>query len=369
MGTTHSKYYIGQMSGTSLDGVDTVLMQLNETSASNNKIQTIASHHLEFSNDFKQTLLNLCNSGDDEIHRSALAANELTRIYAQSVNELLSYSDINADEIIAIGAHGQTIRHMPPYYTTQILNAALLAELTGITTVNDFRSRDIAANGQGAPLVPAFHDHLFPHSQDIIVLNIGGMANISVLSKETGINGYDTGPGNVLMDAWFSRHLNGSYDEDGNWARCGQCIPELLNDLLAEPYFSEPAPKSTGRELFQLDWLLEFEPQDYAAEDVQATLLQVTAQSICQEISQFPSTKQVVVCGGGAYNGELMRALTESLDRIEVITSDELGFDPQNVEALAFAWLAHQCINRLPGNVPAVTGAKGQRVLGAIHSA
>lgn len=364
MSSTQALYYIGQMSGTSLDGVDTVLMQLNHDG-----IQTLASHHLDFSNDFKQTLLALCHSGEDETHRSAMAANELAKLYAQSVNELLSYSHLTSDDVIAIGAHGQTVRHMPPYYTTQILNGALLTELTGISTVCDFRSRDMAAGGQGAPLVPAFHEFLFGHDHDKIILNIGGMANISVLSKSNGTHGYDTGPGNVLMDAWFSRHLNGHYDEDGNWAKCGQVIPELLDDLLMEPYFSEPAPKSTGRELFQLDWLMEYEPHDYAAEDVQATLLHLTVQSISKEIMKFPDTKQVVVCGGGAYNGELMRTLDATLNQIEVITSDQLGIDAQNVEALAFAWLAHQCVNSLTGNEPAVTGAKGKRVLGAIYPA
>lgn len=364
MSLSSTKYYIGQMSGTSLDGVDTVLMQIGKSG-----IQTLASHHLDFSNKFKQTLLELCNRSDDEIHRSALAANELAELYAQSIHDMLSHCHIKAEDITAIGAHGQTIRHMPPYYTTQILNAALLAERTGINTVNDFRSRDLAAGGQGAPLVPAFHEVLFPNTQDIIVLNIGGMANISVLSKENGTNGYDTGPGNVLMDAWYSRHLNGNYDEDGNWARCGQVIPQLLSDLLLEPYFSEPAPKSTGRELFQLDFLLEYEPEDYTPEDVQATLLQLTVQSICKEVLKFPSTQKVVVCGGGAYNGELMRVLTATLESIDVVTSDELGFDAQNVEALAFAWLAQQCIEGLPGNEPAVTGAKGKRVLGAIYPA
>lgn len=355
-------YYIGQMSGTSLDGVDSVLMKLTD-----NSVQTLASHHLNFTREFKQSLLELCNSADDEIHRSQLAANELAEIYAQSANELLAHCNIRPEDITAIGAHGQTIRHMPPSYTLQILNGALLAERTDITTVCDFRSRDMAAGGQGAPLVPAFHEFLFKHSQDMIILNIGGMANISVLSKANGTNGYDTGPGNVLMDAWFSRHLNGNYDEDGNWAKCGEVIPELLSDLLLEPYFSEPAPKSTGRELFQLDWLLEYEPEDYAAEDVQATLLQLTVQSICNEVVKFPATKQVVVCGGGAYNGQLMSVLDRSLNGIEVISSDELGFDAQNVEALAFAWLAHQCMQGLTGNEPAVTGAKGRRVLGAVY--
>ena len=358
------KYYIGQMSGTSLDGVDSVLMQVTDKG-----IRTLASHHLDFSHDFKQSLLALCDSGDDEIHRSALAANELAEIYAQSVNELLSHCNIKAEQIHAIGAHGQTIRHMPPYYTTQILNGALLAELTGINTVNDFRSRDMAAGGQGAPLVPAFHEFLFSRNQNMIVLNIGGMANISVLSKEHSTSGFDTGPGNVLMDAWYSRHLNGNYDEDGNWAKSGQVIPELLDDLLLEPYFSEPAPKSTGRELFNLEWLLEYEPGDYAAEDVQATLLQLTVQSICKEILKFPNTEQVVVCGGGAYNGQLMLVLNETLENIDVMTSDELGFDAQNVEALAFAWLAYQCLEGLPGNLPQVTGAKGPRILGAIYPA
>lgn len=358
-------YYIGQMSGTSLDGVDTILAKLDDSG-----MQLLASHHLDFSAELKQQILNLCHAGEDEINQSQLAANEISKLYAESVNELLSHSNITNTDVIAIGAHGQTIRHMPPDYTVQIINGALLTEFTGISTVCDFRSRDMAAGGQGAPLVPAFHKHLFQKQNETsVIVNIGGMANISILKSDGTVSGYDTGPGNVLMDAWFSKHLNGNYDEDGNWARCGSIIPELLDDLLAEPYFSQPAPKSTGRELFDIEWLLEYEPADYASEDVQATLLMLTAKSIADEILKLDDATQVVVCGGGAYNGQLMKTLSELMPDSAVSSSDELGYDPQNIEALAFAWLAQQCMAGLPANVPEVTGAKGLRVLGAVYPA
>ena len=358
-----SRYYIGQMSGTSLDGVDSVLMEITSDG-----VQMIASHHLDFTAQVKNEILSLCSEGHNELHRSQLMANQIAELYAASVDELLHNCNVSADEVIAIGAHGQTIRHMPSDYTVQIINAALLAELTGISVVNDFRSRDLAAGGQGAPLVPAFHKFLFHEAnKNKVIVNIGGMANISILNSDGSVSGYDTGPGNVLMDAWFSCHLNGSYDEDGNWARCGTAIPELLNDFLAEPYFSKPAPKSTGRELFDMSWLLEYEPHDYEAEDIQATLLQLTAQSIGNEVKKLNNITDVVVCGGGAYNGELMKALDEALPNVDVQTSDDLGLDAQCIEALAFGWLAHQCLQGLPGNVPAVTGAKGERVLGAIY--
>ena len=360
-----SRYYIGQMSGTSLDGVDSVLMEVTADG-----VNMIASHHLDFPAQVKNDVLALCHEGHNELHRSQLMANQIAQLYAASADELLHNCHVSAADVIAIGAHGQTIRHMPPHYTVQIINGAMLAELTGIAVVTDFRSRDLAAGGQGAPLVPAFHKFLFHEpSKNKVIVNIGGMANISVLNSDGSVFGYDTGPGNVLMDAWFSCHLNGSYDEDGNWARCGSCIPELLDAFLQEPYFSQPAPKSTGRELFDMSWLLEYEPHDYAAEDVQATLLQFTAQSIANEIKKVKDVSDVIVCGGGAYNGELMKALHNALPSIEVLTSDDLGLDAQSIEALAFGWLAHQCLQGLPGNVPDVTGAKGERVLGAVYPA
>jgi anhydro-N-acetylmuramic acid kinase len=351
------------MSGTSLDGVDSVLMSIDDSG-----IHMLASHHLDFPTDIRNDILALCSDGHNELHRSELMANKIARLYGDSVQQLLSDSQVSAKDIVAIGAHGQTIRHMPPNYTVQIINAARLAEITGITVVKDFRNRDLAAGGQGAPLVPAFHHHLF-HSdnQSTVVVNIGGMANISILDKNGSVNGYDTGPGNVLMDAWFSCHLNGAYDEDGNWARCGSVIPELLDAFMEEPYFSQPSPKSTGRELFDMAWLLEFEPHDYEAQDVQATLLELTAQSIAKEISAVSDIDRVIVCGGGAYNGQLMQALADSLPQQSVQTSDELGIDAQAIEALAFGWLAQRCLAGLSGNVPAVTGAKGERVLGAIY--
>lgn len=351
------------MSGTSLDGVDSVLMSIEDSG-----IQLLASHHLDFPTEIRNDILALCSDGHNELHRSQLMANEIAKLYGESALQLLSDSQISSDDVIAIGAHGQTIRHMPPEYTVQIINGALLTEITGISVVTDFRSRDVAAQGQGAPLVPAFHHHLFhSNDQNTVVVNIGGMANISILDKDGSINGYDTGPGNVLMDAWYSCHLNGAYDEDGNWARCGTVIPELLDAFLEEPYFSQPAPKSTGRELFDMAWLLEYEPHDYEAEDVQATLLQLTTQSIAQEILKLDNIERVIVCGGGAYNGQLMQALETALPTQTVQTSDEQGIDAQAIEALAFGWLAQRCLAGLSANVPTVTGATGERVLGAIY--
>lgn len=358
-----SDYFIGQMSGTSLDGVDSVLMTFTEAGA-----QIVASHHLDFPTPIKNDILALCSEGHNELDRSQKLANSIADIYAESIEQLLLHSQVERHHIKAIGAHGQTIRHMPPAYTVQAINGARLAEKTGITVITDFRSRDLAAGGQGAPLVPAFHKYLFQsESENTVIVNIGGMANISVLSSDGSVTGYDTGPGNVLMDAWFSCHLNGEYDEDGNWARCGEVIPELLDAFLAEPYFSLPAPKSTGRERFDMSWLLEYEPHDYASEDVQATLLMLTAQSIANEVRRQPDVSQVIVCGGGAYNGELMARLATLLPKQSVKTSDELGLDAQAIEALAFGWLAQRCLSGLSGNVPEVTGAKGERVLGAIY--
>lgn len=358
------RYYIGLMSGTSLDGVDGVLTAFDGT---------LHAAHVPFPDDFRRTLLALQAPADNEIHTEALAANELARHYAACVRALLDASGLAASRITAIGAHGQTIRHLPDQgYTRQINNPALLAELTGIAVIADFRSRDIAAGGQGAPLVPAFHQSAFGSPDATrVVANIGGIANISVLRPNGEVLGYDTGPGNVLMDGWAHAHLGKAFDANGDWAASGSAIPDLLDALLSEPYLAQAAPKSTGRDLFNREWL-ERRLQPFAGSapaDVQATLSAFTARSLADAIRRdAPEAEAVYVCGGGALNGHLMAQLGTLL-ALPVADTGALGVAPTHVEAIAFAWLAARFTDRLPGNLPSVTGAKGLRVLGALYPA
>ncbi|HYD96705.1 MAG TPA: anhydro-N-acetylmuramic acid kinase [Noviherbaspirillum sp.] len=374
MSVTHSPLYIGLMSGTSLDGVDGVLAELPARSA----MKTVATAYLPFPAPLRDALFGLQAPGDNEIHREALAANALSELYAECVRKLLVDAGTAAISVRAIGAHGQTVRHRPELgYTRQTGNPALLAELTGIDVVADFRSRDIAAGGQGAPLVPAFHRAVFGDGREVrVVANIGGIGNISVLAPGEGTIGFDTGPGNVLMDGWIARHLGKQYDHNGDWAATGREIPALLAELLAEPYLSLPPPKSTGRDLFHLDWL-DAKLHAYAGArtaDVQATLAALTAESVADAIASHASRASAVyVCGGGAFNDHLMHRLQSALrDRqlgAQVVTTDALGVSPNHVEALAFAWLAQRHVERDGGNLPAVTGAKGLRILGALYPA
>lgn len=365
-------YYIGQMSGTSLDGIDTVLMRFDK-----GQMTLLAQHHLDFDLAMKASILALCDGSQDELHRAYMLSNELSKLYASSVQALLEQHNIPRGDISAIGCHGQTVRHRPPAYSVQLINGALLAETCGIDVVCDFRSRDMAAGGQGAPLVPAFHRVLFQQTQnqaqaqsDTFVVNIGGMANISRLTAAGGTEGHDTGPGNVLMDAWCQQHLNQPFDKDGAWAASGQLNTSLLAQLLREEFFKLPPPKSTGRELFDLEWLqrqLDAQEAIVPTADVMTTITQLTVESIAREIEQLSQRGRVIVCGGGALNLYLMSRLTERLPRFGVLSSAELGHDPQCIEAMAFAWLAKQCIEREVANVPQVTGAKGGRILGAIY--
>ncbi len=364
-------YYIGQMSGTSLDGIDSVLMQFTD-----NKMTLIAQHHLEFSQTLKSNILKLCNGCENELHLSYLLANELSELYASSVSALLLSQGIASEHVIAIGCHGQTVRHRPPEYTVQLINAALLAERCNIDVVCDFRARDLAAGGQGAPLVPAFHQALFRQTeekQDTFVVNIGGMANVSQLTARGDVLGHDTGPGNVLMDAWCHLNIQKPYDENGQWAATGQVNTVFLEHLLKEDYFHLPPPKSTGRELFDLAWLQKqlanCSVPDISAQDIMSTLTQLTTDSIAMEIEKLNHCGQVIICGGGALNQTLMARLKKRLKGFQVLSSMDVGFDPQCIEAMAFAWLAKQCIERKSANVPRVTGAKGARVLGAIYPA
>jgi anhydro-N-acetylmuramic acid kinase len=356
--------YIGLMSGTSLDGVDGVLTALDGT---------LQAAHVPFPDDLRQELLALQSASDDEIHHEALAANRVATLYADCVRALLQTADINAAQVKAIGAHGQTIRHRPELgYTRQINNPALLAELTGIDVIADFRNRDIAAGGQGAPLVPAFHQAVFGSNDAMrVVANIGGIANISVLRADGSVLGYDTGPGNVLLDLWATTHLGKPYDLNGNWAATGKVQPALLAALLAEPYLTLRAPKSTGRDLFNAAWLKRrLSPfADVAPVDVQATLCAFTARTLADAIRRdAPDTEAVFVCGGGALNGHLMGELQEALTK-PVKSTDALGIAAMHVEAIAFAWLAARFCERLPGNLPTVTGSRGPRILGALYPA
>ncbi len=369
--------YLGLMSGTSLDGADGVLVDFSGL-----KVTVLAASSEVFPDDFRTELLALNTASYNELHRAALAANQLAAIYARLVASLLGKSGISAKNVRAIGAHGQTVRHQPGQmpallsYTLQINNPALLAELTGIDVVADFRSRDVAAGGQGAPLVPAFHQSVFGRSDEMVaVLNLGGISNISVLPPSASglaepITGFDCGTGNALMDAWCQQHTGQPFDAGGAWAASGKLIPALLASLLDDPYFAKPAPKSTGRDLFSVDWLAQKLAPFAAAkpEDIQNTLTEFTVCPCISAISSYgKDSKQLIVCGGGAFNMHLMQRLQAGLPSVRVSSSQAHGLPPLQVEAAAFAWLARQAINRQPGNLASVTGAAGPRILGAIY--
>jgi anhydro-N-acetylmuramic acid kinase len=359
--------YIGLMSGTSMDGVDGVLADFD-----GGAITTLGAAFTPFPPDLRAALMALQAPGPNEIEREAQAANALAACYASCVATLRAGSGAR---VAAVAVHGQTIRHRPELgFTRQTNNPALLAELTGLDVIADFRSRDVAAGGQGAPLVPAFHQAQFGKAGHTrVVVNIGGIGNISVLHGDGSTGGFDTGPGNVLMDGWIARHQGQDYDADGAWAASGQVDAALLQRLLAEPYFALPAPKSTGRDLFHMDWLDAMLAQvgAIAPQDVQATLTALTAHSIAEAIrGQSASVEAVYVCGGGAYNGSLLRALAAALGgAVTVESTAALGVAPNRVEALAFAWLGYRFHKREAGNLPAVTGAKGPRILGALYPA
>jgi len=362
----HSReLYIGLMSGTSLDGVDAVLADFSSA------LPAVRAHaHRPFPPPLRAELLALCTTGADEIERGAAAALRLMQVYADCVAELLETAQVPAAAVRAIGAHGQTVRHRPQAgYTVQINAPAHLAELTGIDVVADFRSRDMAAGGQGAPLVPAFHAAAFAAKHPRAVVNVGGIANVSVLRPGAPPLGFDCGPGNVLLDLHAARHLPEAFDRDGAFAARGSVDAALLARLLADPYFALPPPKSTGRELFTVEWL-DAALRDSAAapQDVQRTLTECSVRGIADAVLRWCADAQdVVVCGGGTRNRTLMDALSQRLAPRAVLTSDALGIAHDHVEALAFAWLARRCLRHEAGSLPSVTGARGARVLGAIY--
>ncbi|PIE47334.1 MAG: anhydro-N-acetylmuramic acid kinase [Gammaproteobacteria bacterium] len=407
-------YYIGMMSGTSLDGLDAVVVCFNHNDTAN-PVKLIATHSKDFEPDLHAVLLALCQpNGTDKLAELAktLNSNINTSTYnnanasktaspsiiseldwfgwaskkygefaSKVVNELMVKANITADDVLAIGCHGQTVRHRPQQgFTLQLVDANIIAEHTGISTITDFRRRDMAVGGQGAPLVPAFHHALFANASEMrVLLNLGGVANITVLpAGSANINGYDTGPANLLMDSWIGLHTGKAYDKNGDFARSGQVMPDLLSQLLTHPYFNLPAPKSTGREDFHLARLekeiAKFAHKHptvrYSPADIQATLTELTAVTACNEINQFydknASNNTLYICGGGAFNTYLRERITTLLPDWQVATTDALGLAPTWVESVAFAWLARQTLMGEVGNAPAVTGASRGVVLGQV---
>jgi len=365
--------YIGLMSGTSLDGVDGVLADFSGAQP-----RVLAHHALPFATALKQELLALNTPSDNELHRAALAANDLVRAYAQTVQALLARTRTAASDVRAIGAHGQTVRHQPGAfdgtgYTLQLNNPALLAELTGIDVVADFRSRDVAAGGQGAPLVPVFHQGIFGQANRTVgILNVGGIANLSVLHANGEVLGFDCGPGNALLDHWCQTHTGKAFDNNGAWGSSGHVIEPLLQAMLNEPFLHQAPPKSTGRDLFHPAWLAHQLNGDVNANaaDVQATLTEFTARACVNDVLRHAAdASELIVCGGGALNGLLMQRLQAGLPKLRVLSSAARGMPPLQVEAAAFAWLARQTILSRPGNLPKVTGAQGARILGGIYKA
>jgi anhydro-N-acetylmuramic acid kinase len=365
--------YIGVMSGTSLDGIDVAVVDFAQDA-----MQLLAAETFPFADSLRLDLLKLINSGRAHLQQLGQVDMALGHAYSDAIQQLLSEIRINAEDINAIGCHGQTIYHAPDAaypFSMQIGNAHVVAEKTGIDTIADFRQRDMVLGGQGAPLVPAFHQALFHNdTRNRVIANIGGIGNITVLPADSTlpVSGFDTGPGNVLLDQWYQQHHNDLYDDNGEWARDGEVNEALLKLLMADPFLQQTAPKSTGREHFNLKWLTEKLAEfdsPIKAKAVQKTLLQMTAQSISDAIMQYaPETDEVYVCGGGAHNAVLMQALADALPTMTVETTAVLGLAPDWVEACAFAWLAKQTMHHQTGNLPAVTGASKATILGALYS-
>jgi len=367
---TDGMHYIGLMSGTSVDGIDAALVSIPV----NGQLALLATHQHPFPSAVRDAIQALMQSGPNELEREGELDVQLGRLFAEATNALLAKSGVSASSIRAIGSHGQTIRHRPHAthpFSRQIGNPSVIAEVTGITTVADFRARDLAAGGEGAPLVPAFHQWLFRKpGVNRAVVNIGGIANISWLpaTENSAVLGFDTGPGNTLLDQWIVRHRNELYDRDGAWAASGRVQNDLLASLMADEYFTKVPPKSTGREHFNLAWLEQKLVSKFAPEDIQSTLAELTAASIAQSLKFLPEKiGEIYICGGGSHNRQLLARLRALLPGIPVATTQILGLDPDWVEATAFAWLAHQTLAGRAGNLPSVTGARHPVLLGGIY--
>jgi anhydro-N-acetylmuramic acid kinase len=360
--------YAGVMSGTSMDGVDAVVADF--AAATRGPCALLAAVQMPFAPELADELRALQRSGIDELARAARAANALADTYADAITGAVGEAGLAAADIIAAGVHGQTLRHRPDEgWTLQLNNPARVAERAGVAVVADFRSRDVAGGGEGAPLVPAFHAALFGGNAHRVVVNLGGIANLTDLPVHGEVRGFDTGPGNVLLDLWHVRHRGGPCDRDGAWSRTGRVDDALLAVLLAEPFFARIPPKSTGRDLFHGEWLdARLAGRALAPADVQATLVALTARTVVEAVrTHCAAAAEVLVCGGGAKNSALMDALKAALAPRTVSTTAAHGVAVEHVEALAFAWLAREALAGRPGNLPAVTGARGARVLGAIY--
>lgn len=361
-----SKRYIGVLSGTSMDSIDTALVEIH-----NNRIKLIETYAQPIDDALRQEILAVCTPGVNGIHRMATLDVKLGRRFAESVLALLEKAKLQAKDIAAIGSHGQNIRHMPNDelpYTVQIGDPNIIAAETGITTVGDFRRRDIALGGQGAPLTPAFHQFLFQHRPDTQwVVNIGGICNVTRLKPNHPVIGFDTGPGNTLLDRWCFEHTGNAYDQYGDMARAGTLSQTLLTQLKSDPYFEKSPPKSTGIEYFNLSWLqahMSACKGKLSPEDVQATLTELTAATIADTLRTEPAA-HIWLCGGGAKNTFLMERL-QALSEAKILSTDVIGIPSNWIEACAFAWFAHQTVHRLPCNMPSVTGASEASVVGGI---
>lgn len=362
--------YIGLMSGTSIDSIDATAMTFIE-----GQLELLGSHSQAIPESLKQQIIDLCQPGKDSVQLLCETDNQLGELFAEAALALMAAESITAEQIVAIGSHGQTIRHSPPKpdaipYSQQIGDANIIAARTGCKVVADFRRKDMALGGHGAPLVPAFHKTLFADTQaNRVIANIGGISNITVLPSDGSCFGFDTGPGNLLVDAWCFKHTGNSFDDRGSWGAAGQIHAALLNQLMSHPFISQAAPKSTGREMFNLAWL-EQQLKDYslAAQDIQATLVGFTARSLAGAINALNEpADEVYICGGGVLNDQLMAQLQIELGSVALHSTQQLGLDPTWVEACAFGWLAHQRINNQPGNLPRVTGTSRETVLGALY--
>ena len=364
-----NELFIGLMSGTSLDGMDAVLVNFGEKSQD---IKIIGHSYVPYEDKLKMALLGLHSPNTNELEESLVIGNIVSKKAYEAIEALLKKTNVASKDIRAIGFHGQTIRHQPQKgFTLQIGNPALLAELSNINVIADFRSRDVAASGQGAPLVPAFHQEIFSHPTTYrAILNIGGIANVTLLNPKTTVSGFDTGPGNILLDHWSKTHRNQAFDENGAWAKEGKIIETLLHAFFKDAYFEKTAPKSTGRDHFNEAWLNKHLQKSYSRQDIQRTLLELTALSIAKAIdSHDANITEIYLCGGGALNSFLVERLQALMPKIKIQPTDLLGIPTQYVEATAFAWLAKQMLFSKPGNLPEVTGAKGLRILGALYPA